>query len=85
MLGSSKYADRGSRPFYLMQSYDIIDTNLSNITEETFMKTLVSHQDTGVQTIFQYLYNDTKKYKKRKLDLPEQKSRLLQKKEDILE
>ena len=74
IIGSSKFKDLGTRPFYLMRSYDQIDTDLSNINEELFMKTLVSYRDFERQTVLKYIYEKKSKIpKKIKRDIPEQK------------
>ena len=56
ILGSSKFKDMGTRPLYLMRSYDQIDTDLSNINEQLFMKTLASYRDFKRQTVLKYIY-----------------------------
>ena len=57
-----------------MRSYDQIDTDLSNINEELFMKTLVSYRDFERQTVLKYIYEKKSKIpKKIKRDIPEQK------------
>ena len=40
-----------------MRSYDEIDTDLSNINEQLFMKTLASYRDFERQTNLKYIYN----------------------------